>query len=176
MSRQFWTETLAWATASGTAVTATTEAILFPNVTIPGNYMQDGRAVELFIFGQFSNIVTTPGTVVFKIRWGGVTGTILAQTAAISLSATAQTNQMFSIEALLQTRSNGATGTVMATGLATMGVEATVAPHFMGSAGAATPAAVTADLTTDTALSVTAVFSLTGNSVQGLNYVLKALN
>lgn len=176
MSRQFWQETLAWATASGTAVTATTEAVLFPNVTIPGNYMQDGRAVELFIFGQFSNIVTTPGTVVFKIRWGGVAGTVIAQTAAIQLNAAAQTNQMFSIEALLQTRSNGATGTIMGTGVTTMSVEGTTAPHFMGSAGAASPAVATVDLTADTALSVTAVFSLTGNSAQGLNYVLKALN
>lgn len=176
MSRQFWQETISWSTASGTAVTATTEAILFPNVTISANYMQDGRAIELFIFGQFSNIVTTPGTVTFKIRWGGVAGTVIAQTAAISLNTVAQTNQMFSIEALLQTRLNGSAGTLMGTGVNTMGVEATAAPHFMGSAGAASPAAVTVDLTADTALSITAVFSLTGNSAQGLNYVIKSLN
>lgn len=176
MSRQFWSETVSWATASGTAVTGTVEALLFPNVTIPANFMQDGRAIRLTIFGQFSNIVTTPGTVVFKVRWGGVAGTILAQTAAIQLNAVAQTNQMLSIDAILQTRSNGSTGTVMATGLNLLGVEGTVAPHFMGSAGAATPAAVTVDLTADTALSVTAVFSLTGNSVQGLNYAIEALN
>lgn len=176
MSRQFWTETLAWATASGTAVTATAEGLLFPNVTMPGTYMQDGRAIELFIFGQFSNIVTTPGTLTIRVRWGGITGTILAQTAAIQLNVTAQTNQMFCVEALLQTRSNGSTGTIMATGNTTMGVEGTVAPHFMGSAGAASPAVATVDLTVDTALSVTAQFSLTGNSVQGLNYVIKALN
>jgi len=48
MSRQAWNETLAWATADGTAVhTTTTETILFPNVTIPANYMQDGRALRL---------------------------------------------------------------------------------------------------------------------------------
>ena len=44
MSRQYWSETLSWATADGTAVnTTTTETIIFPNVTIPANYMQDGR-------------------------------------------------------------------------------------------------------------------------------------
>ena len=176
MSRQFWSETIAWATNSGTAVTATTEAILFPNTTIPANYMQDGRGLRLTIFGQFSNIVTTPGTVVLKIRWGGVAGTILAQTAAIQLNAVAQTNQMFSLEGILQTRLNGSAGAIMATGLAMIGVEGTVAPHFMGSAGAASPAAVTADLTADTALSITAVFSLTGNSIQGLNYTIETLN
>lgn len=176
MSRQFWTETLAWSTASGTAVTGTGETIIHPNITIPGNYMQDGRAIEVFAFGMFSNIVTTPGTLTFRIRWGGVAGTILAQSAAISLNTTAQTSQMYGLEAILQTRSNGSSGTIFATGLSTMGVEATTAPHFMGSAGAAVPAAVTVDLTADTALSITAQFSLTGNSLTGQNYVLKALN
>lgn len=176
MSRQFWTESLAWATSSGTAVSGTTETIIFPNITIPANYMQDGRALEIFMFGQFSNIVTTPGTLTFRVRWGGVAGTILMQSAAINLNTTAQTNQMWSMEGILQTRSNGSSGTIMATGDVALGAEATVAQHLMGSAGAASPAVATVDLTADTALSVTAQFSLTGNSLQGLNYVLKSLN
>ena len=176
MSRQFWSETVAWATASGTAVTGIVENILFPNVTIPANFMQDGRAMKITIYGQFSNIVTTPGTVTFRFRWGGVAGTVLSATAAISLNTTVQTNQMFAIDTILQTRTNGSTGTIMATGRAIMGVEATAGQRFMGSAGAASPAAVTVDLTADTALSVTAIFSLTGNSVQGLNYTIEALN
>lgn len=176
MSRQFWSETVSWATASGTAVTGIVEAILFPNVTIPANFMQDGRALRITIFGQFSNIVTTPGTLTLRFRWGGVAGTVLAASAAISLNVAAQTNQMWGVEAILQTRSNGSAGSIMATAMAEMGVEATTSPRFMGSAGAASPAAVTVDLTADTALSVTAIFSLTGNSIQGLNYTIEALN
>jgi hypothetical protein len=52
MSRQTWQEAVSWAVASGTAIAAsTTETILFPNVTIPANYMADGRLLRLRAFG-----------------------------------------------------------------------------------------------------------------------------
>jgi hypothetical protein len=69
MSRQFWTETLTWTTASGTQISnTTTETIIHPNVTIPANYMQDGRAIEIFAFGMSSNVVTMPGTLTSPAR------------------------------------------------------------------------------------------------------------
>jgi hypothetical protein len=179
MSRQFWAESLAWATSSGTQISnTTTETIIHPNITIPANYMQDGRAIEIFHFGMFSNVVTTPGTLIFRIRWGGVAGTILAQSAAIALSTTAQTNVGYELEALLQTRSNGSSGTIFATGSVGLGAEATSGFHFMGSAGNSAPAAVTVDLTADTALSLTAQFSVATSptNLTGLNYVIKSLN
>ena len=59
MSRQFWQELLAWATSDGTAVAnTTTETIIFPNVTVPANYMQDGRVLRLEAFGRLSTTGT----------------------------------------------------------------------------------------------------------------------
>lgn len=179
MSRQFWAETIAWATASGTQISnTTTETIIHPNITIPANYMQDGRAIEVFEFFMFSNVVTTPGTLTLRLRWGGVAGTVIAATDAIALSTTAQTNRLGSIEAIIQTRSNGSSGTVFATGQVSLGASAGTSSLLMGSAGSASPAAVTVDLTADTALALTAQFSVATSptNLTGLNYVLKALN
>src|SRR3989304_7137294 len=117
MSRQFWAETIAWATADGTAVnTTTTETIIFPNVTIPANYMQDGRTLLLSASGRWSSLTGTSPTYTWAIRWGGVSGTILAQSGAITASTTATTNGQWEMQIRLQTRSNGATGTIFTQG------------------------------------------------------------
>jgi hypothetical protein len=188
MSRQFWKELLAWRTADGAAVGNTAaETIVFPNITIPANYMSDGRVLIMEAYGRWSNVVTAVPTLTFRIRWGGVAGTLLCQSGAITTPATATANAMWRIEAILQTRANGATGALFVTGTLTMGEDA--APTFgtvtdygvtslMGSAGVATPAAVTADLTADTALSLTAQWSAANasNTMQGHNYLLGSLN
>lgn len=179
MSRQFWQEAIGWTTSSGAQISnTTTETLIHPSISIPANYMQDGRALELLEYGMESNVVTTPGTLTFRLRWGGVAGTVLWQSAAIALSTVAQTNALYELRILLQTRSNGATGTLFATGAVEMGAEATPAPHLGGSAGVSAPAAVTVDLTADTALSLTAQFSLATSptNLTGLNYVIKSLN
>lgn len=185
MSRQYWQESLVWATANGTTISnSTAEALVFPDTTIPANYMQDGRALELNVMGKFSNVVTTPGTLTFRLRWGGLTGTILAQTSAISLSATAQTDIMFRIWMQIITRTNGSAGSLLAMGLTDLAAQLAASnnlPIFMGSAGGAsgnTPAAVTVDLTADKALSLTAQFSVSTSptNLTGMNLVIKSLN
>ena len=188
MSRQFWSETLTWATADGTAVTNTiTETILFPNVTIPANYLQDGRTLRLSVYGRYSNVVTAVPTLTFRARWGGVAGTVIASSGAMVCSAAAIANAMWKLEMIIQVRSNGATGTVFAVGnvelgTATAPTSGTVANYgmesLMGSAGVATPAAVTVDLTADTALALTVAWSAANaaNSIQGHVYTIEALN
>lgn len=185
MSRQFWNETLAWATADGTAIAnTTTEAIIFPNVTIPANYLQDGRVLRLTAYGKYSTTGTP--TLTFAIRWGGVSGTIVAQSGAVTGGSTV-TNAPWKIEALIQVRSNGSSGTVFVMGEALAWDDAvgstgsaTNAPGVaaMTSAGAAAPAAVTVDLTADTALSITADWSAASasNTLTGHVYVIEALN
>src|SRR5689334_23216510 len=115
MSRQFWSEALAWATANGTAVAnTTTETILFPNITVPANYMQDGRVLRLKAFGAYGTTATP--TLTISIRWGGVSGTVLGKTgAAVTTSGTgggASMTALWSLEAFIQTRSNGSSGTL----------------------------------------------------------------
>lgn len=192
MSRQFWSETLAWATASGTAVAnSTTETILFPNITIPANYLQDGRVLRLRAFGAYGTTATP--TLIFSIRWGGVSGTVLAKQAAnvttSGVGGGASMTAMWELEAYIQVRSNGSSGTLMTNGssilyTSTLVTAGTVtnygqpAPIASGSTGGTTPVAVTADLTADTALSLTVTWGTanSANSIQGLNYTVEALN
>jgi len=192
MSRQFWSEQLSWATASGTAIaSSTTETILFPNVTIPANYLQDGRTLRLRAFGAYGT--TSTPTLIFTIRWGGVAGTVLAKSATVTTTSGvgggASMTAPWSFEAVIQVRANGSSGSLMTNGevilyTSTAGTAGTVTNYGMpmplasGSTGGTTPVAVTADLTADTALSFTATWgtSNSANSIQGLNYTIESLN
>jgi hypothetical protein len=186
MSRQYFHETLAWATTDGTAVANTvTETIIFPNVNIPANYMNDGRRLKLRAIGKWSTGTPVP-SLIFTVRWGGVAGTVLAKTAAITL-VVSTTNAMWDLDVELQTRSNGATGSIMANGVARVfaGVAPTVAATTgsaavtpLSAGGVLTPAAVTVDLTADTALALTATWSaaVSGHTLTGLNYALESPN
>lgn len=192
MSRQTFQETLFCATSSGAAVATTTaETVLFPNVTIPANYMQDSRVLRLTIFGDYGTTGTP--TLQFRLRWGGVSGTVLCATAAATLTSGvgggASMTAPFGMSALIQVRSNGATGTAMTNGrvelftstaptAGTVTNYGLVIPLASGSTGGTTPAVATCDFTTDTAFAVTAQWgtSNAANSVQGLNYLLESVN
>lgn len=185
MSRQYFVETLVWSVADGTAIAnTTTETIIFPNTTFPAGYMQDGRVVRITAYGRHSTTATP--TVTFRIRWGGVSGTVLAASGAIT-AGSGVTAAMWMLEALLVCRSNGATGTIFTTGRALLGEDAaptvgsaTNAPgiSMMGSAGVATPAAVTVDLSADQALAITAAWSAASasNTLTGHNMIIESLN
>lgn len=186
MSRQFWQETLAWATADGaTIANSNTETIIFPNVTIPGNYMSDGRGLELIAQGKFST-TTGPPTLRFRLRWGGVGGTVLADSGTITTIASV-TNAIWEIRLMIETRANGSSGSLSAMGWVELfgAVAPTVgsatgasARAAMGSAGITAPASVTGDLTADTALALTALWSAASasNTLTGINYFLGAMN
>jgi hypothetical protein len=185
MSRQFWNELLAWATADGTAIAnTTTEAIVFPNLTIPANFLQDGRTLRVTAYGKYSTTGTP--TLIFALRFGGVTGTILCKSGAI-VSGSGVTDALWKIEVLLTVRLNGAAGTIMANGVVVLfsGTVPTVdsaagapavGPMTLG--GQTGPTTASVDLTADTALSLTADWSAASasNTLTGLEYVLEALN
>ena len=177
MSRQFWSETIAWATADGAAVAnTTTETIIFPNVTLPANYMADGRVLRLRAFGKLSTTATP--TIIFAIRWGGVSGTLLATTEAITCASGAA-NTGWSLEAIIQTRANGATGSLFVMGDVMVNLTAsTQTSGTFGASGFDAPAAVTVDLTADTALSITADWSAASasNTLTGNLYLGESLN
>lgn len=185
MSRQTWSETIAWATVSGTAVAnTTTETILFPNVTIPANFLADGRTLRLRAMGQYST--TSTPTLLFSLRLGGVAGTLLCKTAACT-TPSGVTAAMWDLEIIIQTRSNGSSGTIMANGIARVfaAVAGTVASSTgaglvtpMTNGGVVTPAVATVDLTTDQALALTVTWGTANasNTTTGLNYLLESLN
>ena len=185
MARQFFEELISWATASGTAVnTSTTETILFPNVTIPANYLQDGRVLRLRLFGGYGTTGTP--TLAFAVRFGGVGGTVVCKGGAITtgsgVGGGASATALWSIELIIQVRSNGSSGTLMSNGEVTLYTTGTAAgssyPLASGSTGGTTPAVATVDLTADAALSVTALWGTNNaaNNIQGHNYTLEALN
>jgi hypothetical protein len=196
MSRQFWSETLTWATSSATAIAnTTTETILFPNITIPANYLQDGRVLRGRFFFAFGTVVTNNPSIQFTLRWGGVAGTVLSKSQALLTSTTAlgggaSMTAMGDGEFFIQTRANGSSGSLMTNGAGNLYSGAqptynTVAAYGMpfimasGSTGGSTPVAVTVDLTADTALSLTAVWTTAANaanSIQGIQYTLEAMN
>lgn len=174
MSRQFWSEAISWSTASGTAVAnTTTETVMFPNVTIPANYLQDGRTLRIRVQGAHSTTGTP--TLIFRLRWGGVSGTVLALSPTFTTGTV--TNSLFEIDLILQTRTNGATGTVVVIGNATV-QGATVPSQLMSAGGGSAPAATTVDLTADTPLSITAQWGTASasNTLTGFNYVIESLN
>lgn len=185
MSRQYWSETLSWATASGSPVAnTTTETILFPNITIPANYMQDGRTLRITAFGQYSNTGTP--TMLFSLRAGGVGGTLLCKTAACT-TPSGVTAATWMCEIFVTTRTNGSAGTLMANGVCYVfaAVAGTVASATgeglvtpMTAGGVVTPATATVDLTADQAYSLTLTWSAASasNTATGLNYYIEGLN
>lgn len=185
MPRQTWQGIIAAAVADGTAIAnTTTETIIMPNVTIKANELADGACLRLTLYGRYG--VTGTPTLTFAVRWGGVGGTIIAQTGAIVCGSGVTAGQ-FKLEALIQTRTNGATGSVFCMGDVTLHEDAVATAgtvtnygmvNPMASAGVATPAAVTVDLTADTALSVTADWSAASasNTLTGHVYVVESLN
>lgn len=155
--------------ADGTQVSnTTTETIICPDFSIPAFYMAPYKTIYIWAFGVNSNVVTTPGTLTMRVRWGGVSGTVLLATAAQGLDTTARTNALWNMEAKIVCRTAGATGTFMNGGMWSQinllsSTAANLLPALMGSAGtplASGNAAVTVDTTSAKLLSLTAQFSV----------------
>lgn len=149
-----------------------------------------GAAFELENWFDVSNVVTTPGTVTFRVKRlaaGGAatTGTVLAASGAIPMDTTARSNFSGHLRALLVVRSIGSAGSMFCQGLVTLNnvpVGAAADPqglYFMGSAGENVPAVVgSLDTTTAWDLGVTAEFSVATATTQLTNHlrILRAIS
>lgn len=175
MAKQTWRQTLYTMPFDATAVTTTGEQLMVPNVTLPANYVDSGTTLSIKMFGKISNIVTTPGTVTFRARWGGLTGTVLATSAALTQNTVAQTDDALLLEFLIVARLGMSTGSTMWTnGNGIQGNAPSAPSPFL--IPAASNALVTGlDVTIAQALSFTAQFSLTGNSLTINQYILESL-
>jgi hypothetical protein len=99
MPRQGWSQGLAKQTTAGTLFNTYTTAKTVINqeslLLIPGNTLQVGDQYEVTVNGAISNIVTTPGTIVFQVMMGS----IVAWTSGnIQLNATAHTTLPFRLD------------------------------------------------------------------------------
>ena len=192
MSRQYWSETLAVATGAGTALAnSVVETTLVSNFVVPANFMQDGRLVRMRAFGAYGTTGTPALTM--ALRWGGVTGTVIAKTGASVLTSAvgggASMTATWSLEAYLQTRSNGATGTIFSMGevvfyTSTLGTAGTVTNYGMpvplvsGATGGSTPVVATCDFTADQPLALTGLWGTANaaNSIQLTMFSFEAMN
>ena len=157
-----------------------TETIMFPDFSFAADdpRVYQGASFRISAFGDISNVVTTPGTVRFRIRWGGVAGTVLADTGEIAMSTTARSNYSASLEAILVWRSIGSAGSAFCQGrvfLNNVPAGADSAPqgiYTMGSAGLNSPAVVgSLDTTTAKLLSCTVDFSVNTATTQYTNHI-----
>lgn len=173
MSRQYWSELIAWSTVDGTAITnVATEAAIMPAITVLGGFMSDGRVLEYETQGRIG--ATATPTVTLRLRWGGLTGNVIAQSAAVTLAAV--TAAIFELSFKITTRANGTSGSLFAIGKVIWGatIKTSNTPDMLGSAGATTPAAVANDLTVDASLVMSAQFSAANasNAITGHNSFL----
>jgi len=107
-----WEQTIYTPAGAGTAVTASAETILVPDFAIDGGALNVGDILKYTLAGQQSTAITTPGTITFRLRWGGVGGVSVAASGAFAPDPTAAaTNLTWMIEWWMQLRAPGSTGT-----------------------------------------------------------------
>lgn len=178
-SLQTWQETLYSSIVTETALTAAAEAYLFPNYyggPIPPQYMVPHRTLNLRISGQLST-AATPGTFTERLKWSALgdaatAGVTLAASAATTMAAS-QTNITWRAEFYVTCRTEGATGTLIATGIFE---SAAIPTPFAFTMPASAPATATVDTTTTKYLTFTHTPSLATASIAGMQYTLTSLN
>lgn len=174
-------------TSDGVQVIATTtETIMVPDYTFAADSLEVGDVFKYTIFFDLSTVATTPGTVTFRLRWGGAAGTSLAASGAIAPDPTgAATDIVGMIEWYFVCRGTGASGSAYAFGRIEMGGDYDDASATalkgnldMRMAPQTSAAAVTINTTTANALSPTVQFSVTTATTQltSLLAILESLN
>ena len=109
-----YNQTLVTAQVDGTALTAsTTPTSILPanaRLAIPANYFFIGKRLRIEARGRMST-VTTPGTLTLTVNLGPTSNIVVFAPAALTLNATATTNQTWWLEVAMTCRAVGS-GTV----------------------------------------------------------------
>jgi hypothetical protein len=175
-------ENLVSAITDATAISnSTTETILVPDYVIPANYLTIGATLRGRVRGVCSNVVTTPGTLTYRIRIGTTTlsATAVVASRAIGLDTTAQTNAPFQLDFEVVCRAVGASGTALISGMAQQyNVLASTAANLLPTPlPVGTNAAQTVNTTVANFLSVSAQFSVATSptNITAQTYVLESL-
>lgn len=118
MSNNSWWQNLVTAQVDGPALTAAARATCLPGAaifTFPANLLKIGDQLLIKASGRISCVVTTPGTARFDVSVGA---SIVADSQAMNLNTTAQTNVPWELEYLLTVRSigNGTNATIIGQG------------------------------------------------------------
>lgn len=144
------------------ATLSTTDVALYTPSAFPvlgGQYWaRPGKKLHIRLFGKMTT-GTTPGNLTIDVYYGSganATGTILASSAAVALSAS-QTNLSWSLEIWVRCITIGSTGTLYVTGefYANVGlIASTLQPMMIPASAAAASGSI--DLTTANIISVQA--------------------
>lgn len=173
------------AQGDGTAGTSTTENSLLPGqakLTLPANFIdQIGKKFYIRANGRISNIVTTPGTLTFRVKFGNIA---VATSSALQLNAVAKTSVGWYIEWMLTARAIGSGTLANFFHQGIFGSESVVGSPVPATGGsgelalqASTPVVGTGfDSTVANIVDLTGQFSLTGNSITVHDYALESLN
>ncbi len=182
MSNQTFNEALVARVSSGTQISnTTTETILVPDFTIPAGYMYQGRWLRGRLRGKCSNVVTTPGTLTYRIRIGPTTLSTVSVTAsaALGLDTAARTDFGWAIDFDIICQTAGTGGTVMVMGNLEQNnlLTTTLANAEMLVIPQSAPAATTIDTTVANLLSISAQFSVATNptNITATQYFLESL-
>lgn len=112
-------ETLVSAQGDGTALTAAAAASCIPAAAkfgLPANFFKwVGQQLIIEATGRISNVVTTPGTARYDVRFGAG-GTVVADSLAMPLNIVAKTNVNWLLRLLLTCRAIGASGNLLCQG------------------------------------------------------------
>jgi len=175
MSRQTWLQLLAVKTADGSAIANTvTETVIFTGYTFPANGVNVEDVLRLVLVGKYSNTGTP--TLRLRVRYGGVSGTLIADTGAIT-TPSGVTNQALRVQVEIIIRAVGASGSMLAT-LVAHGLGSATAVNLGTAGGATAPAAVSVDTTSAKELCITAEWGTasSSNTLLGMGQHLESMN
>lgn len=95
-------------TANGTAVTNTTTETVMATFAIQAGALKQGRIVE-FLAGAIATATNGTDTFRYRVRLGGVAGSIVADSGAIDLA----NNDVFVVNGQIVVREDGASGSIV---------------------------------------------------------------
>lgn len=139
--------------AGNTIANTAAETAFDSKYTIPGNSLAVGQVLRVTLRGFYSTDVVAP-TLIGRLRFGGVAGTVLLTTGTISALVGGVSALGWAAEILVVVHSIGATGTLEVQGTFQFATAATAALTVIPSNGAL----VTVDTTADKDLVATATW------------------
>lgn len=161
------------ATASTTIANTGTETSLIGtgegSLTLPANTLIVGRSINFSLRGVYSTIAA-PGTLQFRVRIGGISGTVVLDSTAQTPPVSAG-NRGFELSGIIQCRSIGATGTVFSQGEVRLSSSATDSVTW----DMENTATSTIDTTTSQEFQISADWQTAdvGNTITGTNFLFQ---
>lgn len=160
---------------------STAETIMVPDTLLAAGFFVVGTTLRGLVRGVCSNVVTTPGTLIYRVRIGVTTlsATAVVASRALGLDTTAQTNAPFELRFEIICRSTGTGGTALLSGMAQQyNVLASTAANLLPTPlPVGTNSAQTVNTTVANILSVSAQFSVATSptNLTAQTYILEQL-